>query len=117
MKNNESFQNLNRKGQSQGLDMDGRIEGRKPVIGLKSEAYAPFLKPNREEIIFCGFCGKEIVKPRKEKGEIVQRYCNRICKDRFRNLNRYILIKQFMDFLSKSGFLAIPSKEGDCKKS
>jgi hypothetical protein len=117
LKNDESFHNLGRKERTRGLDMDGRIEGRKPVIGFKNKAYAPFLKPIGEEIIYCGYCGREIAKPRREKGEIVQRYCNRICKDRFRNLNRYVLIKQFMDFLSKSGFLAIPSKEGERKKS
>jgi len=112
VKSDESFHKLSRKERSQGLDMDGRIKGRKPIIGLENEAYAPFLKPIGEEIIYCGYCGKEIVKPRKEKGEIVQRYCNRICKDRFRNLKRYVLIKQFMDFLSKSGFLVTPSSEG-----
>lgn len=115
MKSDESFQNLSRKERSQGLDMDGRIQGRKPVIELKNEVYTPFLKPKGEEgekIIYCGFCGKEIVKPRKEKGEIVQKFCNRTCKDRFHSLTRYLMIRQLMDFLSKSGFLASLPDEG-----
>jgi hypothetical protein len=109
VKNDESFQNLSRKERTQGLDMDGRIEGRKPVVGLKDEAYTPFSQPKGKEIIYCGYCGKEIPNPRVEKGLIVQKFCNRVCKDRFHNLNRVILVKRLLNFLSKSGFLAIPA--------
>jgi hypothetical protein len=109
VKNDELLQNLSHKKRTQGLDMVGQIRSGKPVIGLENGAYTPFLEGKGDKIVFCGFCGKEIVNPRKEKGEIVQKFCKRICKDRFHNLNRVILVKQLLNFLSKSGFLMIPA--------
>jgi hypothetical protein len=95
--------------------MVGRIKNRKPVIGLKNGVYTRFNEHKEieeTEIVYCGYCGKEIEEPRKEKGKVVQKFCNRICKGRFHNLKRYTMVKQFMDFLAKSGFLAVPPSEG-----
>lgn len=95
--------------------MVGRIKGRNPIIEAKKGVYTPFNRHDREEkteVIYCGYCGKEIEEPRKEKGKVVQKFCNRICKARFHNLKRYTMVKQLMDFLAKSGFLAFPPSEG-----
>jgi hypothetical protein len=63
------------------------------------------------DIIYCGYCGKEIINPRVEKGKIVQKFCNRKCKAQFHNFNRYTMLRLFMDFLAKGGYLNLPPSQ------
>jgi len=52
------------------------------------------------------FCGKEIVRPRECRGQVVQRFCSDKCRWRFHNRKRLELFRELVTLLKKGGFVA-----------
>lgn len=61
-------------------------------------------------MVRCGFCGRGIENPRKYRGEVVQRFCSKICRYKYHNVPRKnIQVNEFAEelfvLLRKYGFL------------
>jgi hypothetical protein len=63
-------------------------------------------------MVLCGFCRKEILEPRKFKGEIVQRFCCDSCRWSY---HKHVRVEKFtrelIDLLKKYGFLRFLPEE------
>ena len=65
-------------------------------------------------MVQCGFCGQEILEPRKEKGEVIQKFCNDKCRYSFHKSKRVeAFVAELIGLLGKYGFLRFFPPESD----